>query len=90
MRGVLSQQVFPFNRENGNALYGRALRWRGTKQNLITLFKIFTNRKPNVKEPSDEASNSHFGGILPGLRFGRRVRETAQHENEQRVPTVEA
>jgi glyceraldehyde 3-phosphate dehydrogenase len=35
-------------------------------------------------------SNSHFGGALPGLGFGRRVREAAQHENEQRVPTVEA
>ena len=36
------------------------------------------------------SSNSHFGGVLAGLRFGRRVREAAQHENEQRVPTVEA
>jgi integrase len=35
-------------------------------------------------------SNSHFGRVLPGLRFGRRVREAAQHENEQCVPTVEA
>ena len=35
-------------------------------------------------------SNSHFGGALSGLRFERRVREAAQHENEQRVPTVEA
>src|ERR671914_2717213 len=35
-------------------------------------------------------SNSHFGRALAGLRFGRRVREAAQHENEQRVPTVEA
>jgi membrane associated rhomboid family serine protease len=36
------------------------------------------------------ASNSHFGGALAGLGSGRRVREAAQHENEQRVPTVEA
>jgi hypothetical protein len=33
-------------------------------------------------------SNSHFSGALAGLGFGRRVREAAQHENEQRVPTV--
>jgi hypothetical protein len=44
----------------------------------------------DVEDTASSDSNSHFGGALPGLRFGRRVREAAQHENEQRVPTVEA
>jgi hypothetical protein len=42
------------------------------------------------REDHVRRSNSHFGGALPGLGFRRRVREAAQHENEQRVPTVEA
>jgi predicted metal-dependent HD superfamily phosphohydrolase len=41
-------------------------------------------------QPADSDSNSHFGRVLAGFRFGRRVREAAQHENEQRVPTIEA
>jgi phage tail-like protein len=41
-------------------------RWRGTKQNLITLFKIFTNREPTVTEPSDEA-NPHYFIVLLNL-----------------------
>ena len=47
-------------------------------------------RKEITKQDGKKVSNSHFGGALAGLRFGRRVREAAQHENEQRVPTVEA
>ena len=41
-------------------------RWRGTKKNLITLFKIFTNREPTVTEPSDEA-NPHYFTVLLNL-----------------------
>ena len=38
-------------------------RWRGTKKNLVTLFKIFTGREPTVSDPADEA-NPHYFTVL--------------------------
>jgi REP element-mobilizing transposase RayT len=56
----------------------------------MSTFESLSHSRWDCKYHVVFVSNSHFGGILPGLRFGRRVRETAQHENEQRVPTIEA
>ena len=41
-------------------------RWRGTKKNMVTLFKIFTNREPTISEPADD-SNPHFFTVLLNL-----------------------